>query len=987
MKLLSIKAHGFKSFADKIEINVGDGITGIVGPNGSGKSNVVDAVRWVLGESSLKEIRGGETSTDVIFNGSSSRAAQSHAWVSLTFDNKDHFLQTEFDEVEIKREVYKTGENEYYINNAKVRKKDITDLFLDSGANADSFSIISQGKVVEILKGRPQDRRVIIEEAAGVLKYKKRKEETVRKLDNTNDNLEKVSLVINELETSLEPLRLQAEVAKKYVEYKDELKGIEIALLGSDIKKINDVYQESKERLEKLNDELIGMDSSSSQDNTKLENLKLESIKVDNDIQSMNDEIMKLQESIANLESRKQVISERKKYEVEDQKLENNILILKENEFNLKKNISVVDVEIKLLEEEKNKIASDLSKIDEEYKAEVLKKNTFLSEVQNKNKELEGKKNKIDLLELEIANDSRIPYAVKSVLNNPRLSGIHDVLAKLIDTEDKYVTAIETCLGANANVIVVDNENSAKKAIEYLKDQALGRATFFPINVITPRGVDEETLSKAKSTAGFIDVASSLVKYDSKYHDIIENQLGNVLIVDNIDTMNKLGKDIGYRYRIITLDGELLHTGGSITGGQAKRANGVINSRYELEKLKKDHDALANSITLIENDIAGIESDIAILENKLFDIKTKETTIVEQISSKKNTLDEYNNQLKNTQDELSGTSNLLKNESDKELDEVMNELLKTTTDKELKLQKLSDLKSKKNDISAEINEIELENRKNMSGYNKKMQEIKDLEVSIGKMDIRLDTSLTRLSEEYQMTYERAISEYTLDLDEDTARSKVNRLKRDIKDLGDVNVGSIAEYERINERYTFLDTQRQDLLNAISDLMNVISDLDNTVEEKFKETFEKVNEEFKRVFKELFKGGEASLSLTDPEDILNTGVDISACPPGKSLKSINSLSGGEMTLTAIALLFSILNIRIVPFCILDEVEAALDEANVDTFGTYIKNNESKTQFVVITHKKRTMEYATNLYGITMQESGVSKLVSVKLENIEDNIDKK
>jgi chromosome segregation protein len=981
VKLLSIKAHGFKSFADKIEIEVGDGITGIVGPNGSGKSNVVDAVRWVLGESSLKEIRGGDTMTDVIFQGSQTRDPSSRAWVSLTFDNRDHYLASEFDEIEIKREVYKTGESEYYINNSKVRKKDITDLFIDSGSSPDSYSIIGQGKIAEILKGRPLDRRAIIEEAAGVLKYKKRKEETMRKLDNTNDNLEKVNLVIQELEVNVNPLREQAEIAKKYVEYKEELKGIEIALLASDINNINNTYSESKERLEKSNEELLTLDNSNSVDSSKLESLKTKNIKLDEDISKSSDELIRTNSELAELETKKQVISERKKYKVDDQKLQNNILLLKDNEIEFKKVIASLEGDIKSKSKEIESINEDIEKYENDYKSSTLRKNSVITEINNKVQEEISLKNRINILNDAIENDTKLPFAVKSVLNNPRLNGIHNVLTKLIEVDEKYTTAIETALGANQNVIVVDDEKCGTNAINYLKDNKLGRATFFPISIIKGRTVDESIIREAKEVVGFIDVASNLVKFNPMYQNIVDNQLGNTLIVDNIDSMNKLGKKLDYRYRVITLDGELLHTGGSMTGGFKKNSSGLLNDRLELEKCTKDLSIVTNQKEKLQSTISELDKEIEILQNKLFELKGNRTSKQEALLLKTNELESNKTKLKGVQDEINGTSNVIKDELDKELDEVLKKYLEVSVKKEELQSKLNGLKSNKNDLLNEIEELELINKKANSEYNKKLNEIRDLEVSIGKMDIKLDNLLNRLSEEYQLTFEKAKADYVLDLDEEVARSKVNRLKRDIRDLGEVNVGSIQEFERVNTRYTFLTDQREDLNNAINDLLEVINDLDKTMIERFEATFNEVNKEFGEVFKKLFKGGSAKLILTDPEDMLNTGVDIDACPPGKSLKSMTSLSGGEMTLTAIALLFSILNIRTVPFCILDEVEAALDEANVDIFGTYIKNYESKSQFVVITHKKRTMEYANNLYGITMQESGVSKLVSVRLENIE------
>lgn len=981
MKLIMIKAHGFKSFADKIEINVDDKITGIVGPNGSGKSNVVDAVRWVLGESSLKEIRGGEKLTDCIFNGSTSRSASTRAWVSLTFDNSDHYLASDYNEIEIKREVYKTGENEYYINNTKVRKKDITDLFLDSGTNANSFSIISQGKISEILKGKPSDRRVIIEEAASVLKYKKRKEETTRKMDATNDNLEKVNLVINELEVNVEPLRKQADDAKKYLSLKNELEGIEISLIASDIKNINTTYKSDKERLKSLNEEILSMDNTSSVDNSKLESMKLKSLKLDEEISSLSDELIKINDLLANLETKKQVMSERRKYEVEDQKLESNILILKEREIELKKDISVLENEIESSKKKSEEDDKKLKSLIEEEKNEQTKKSTLISELDKKSRELVNVRSKIEVLNDQIENDASLPFAVKSVINNPRLEGIHDVLAKLIDTNEEYIKAIETALGANQNVIVVDRDIDAKNAINYLKENKLGRATFFPISIIKPRGVDEEAMRIAASLPGFVGVASSLVTFDPLYSSIIENQLGNVLVVKNMDVMNKLGSLVHYRYRIITLDGEILHSGGSISGGSIKNnSSGRLNAKAEVEHKLEEERILVNEIKLLEEHINDIDLHFNLLEENTRVLMRNVSGDKEILNQKILSLNELKNNLDNLLSELNGTKNVLAGAVNNELDNIMSSILETSTKKEILVRDLNDKKNIKNDLSSEITELDNINRKANSLYNQKLNEIKNLEVNIGKMDIKLDTLLNRLASEYNLTYEKARDTYFLEMDAEVARNKVNHLKRNIKDLGDVNVGAIEEFDRVNTRYTFLSKQKEDLESALNDLTEILLDLDKTMEEKFISTFNEVNQEFARVFNQLFKGGKAELILTEPENILETGVDIVALPPGKSVKNINALSGGEMTLTAIALLFSILNIRTVPFCILDEVEAALDEANVDTFGQYLKNYGSASQFIVITHKKKTMEYADTLYGITMQESGVSKLVSVKLSDV-------
>lgn len=618
----------------------------------------------------------------------------------------------------------------------------------------------------------------------------------------------------------------------------------------------------------------------------------------------------------------------------------------------------------------------------EEHRITNLKKTTLTSELSNKLKEETNLKNRIEVLSDSIENDTKIPYSVKSVLSNPRLKGIHDVLIKLIDTEEKYVTAIETALGGNSSVIVVDDETSAKSAIEYLSTNKLGRATFFPISVIKPRGIDDDTLRICESTVGYVGIASELITYNPLYKAIMENQLGNVIIVNNIDTMNKLGKNIGYRYRIITLDGELLHTGGAITGGVNKASKGVMNDRFLLEKLNKDLSIITNEIKLMEEHVNTIDQDLSILESKVISTRTEEARVSEELNQMQIEEGELNKKLEDNQKELMGTSSVKNHSTDEYLDKLLADIVDVSSQKEILESKINKLKSEKNEVTNEINELESISRKNNQEYNKVQNELTEKKISIGKMDVKLDGLLNRLSEEYQITYDAAKDNYVLDIDENTARTKVNYLKREIRDLGDVNVGSIAEYERVNTRYTFLTEQKNDLEGAINNLMEIIADLDETMKKRFMDTFELVNKEFGSVFKKLFRGGTASLVLTEPDDILNTGVDIKAEPPGKSLKNVATLSGGEMTLTAIALLFSILNIRVVPFCVLDEVEAALDEANVDQFGTYIKEYEAASQFIVITHKKRTMEYANTLYGITMQESGVSKLVSVRLENIEE-----
>ena len=978
MYLKCIRATGFKSFADKTELDIDKGITGVVGPNGSGKSNIVDAVRWVLGEQSVKALRGDGSMTDVIFAGSKTRGPQTRASVSLVFDNGDHYLNSEFNEIEIKRVVYKTGENEYYMNNTKVRLKDITDLFLDSGAGKESFNIISQGAVADIINSKPEDRRVIFEEAAGVLKYKKRKEETFRKLEKTNENLARVNLLIDELLVTLTPLKEQSEKARKYLDYKGDLEKIEIALIASDIENLNTDYEKVKEKVKYLTDELERLSLSNTSDSSKVEQLKLLSLKLDSDIEEKNNVVVKLNNEIAELQSKKQITIERQKYEVDGDRLQESILSLKEEVLSLTNNIESVTSDITLIKTEletKQLKSMELIKLNEDKKR---KRFNIQNDINDINKDLMNLNNKIDILTDNINNDTKLPYSVKNVINNIRLQGIHGILGKLIDVPEKYVTAIETSLGANTNVIVVDDEKAAKEAINYLKDNRLGRATFFPMSIIKPRNVMFEDLSKIKDIDGYIGTADSLVKYDDKYKGIVLNQLGNVIVVDNIDTLNKIGKLIQYKYKIVSLEGEVSFAGGAITGGTSKNSNGVMNQKYELEELKKQVNVKKNNLSSLEDELNSVNKDI---EKASVDLETNQRDVIlltEQVNLKKDRLNELQSTYNVKNNELVGAQNKGENTLDKELESIVNEFYEKQSLKTSESKELDKLKSQKSDLATEIANLEKEYREMNSQITQKQNELKFEEIKLGKMDVKLDNLLLTLNENYSLTYERARMEYELDIEEETARLTVNNLKAKIKSLGEVNTGSISEYDRLNERYTFLSTQRDDLESSVTNLLGVIEEMDELMKSKFVETFEKISEEFKVVFKKLFKGGEGVLELTDPADILNTGIEISALPPGKKLNSIALLSGGEKTLTAIALLFAILNVKPVPFVILDEVEAALDEVNVDAFGNYLLSRKERSQFIIITHKKRTMEYADALYGITMQESGVSKLVSVKLE---------
>ena len=612
-----------------------------------------------------------------------------------------------------------------------------------------------------------------------------------------------------------------------------------------------------------------------------------------------------------------------------------------------------------------------------EYKNENIKKNLLLSDLGKLNKDEMYLKSQIEILENSTLNDSKLPYAVKSILNNHRLKGIHDIIGKLIDTEEKYSLAIDTALGFTANVIVTDNEVSAKEAVYYLRQNNLGRATFYPLNVIRAKKIDDISLKKLEVVPCFIGIASDLCKFDPKYRNVVLNVLGNVIVVDNLTNATSVAKIINHMYKIVTLDGDIINAGGSITGGTNKSVTSMMSQKFELENKIKLLNSKVNEIKLKEEEINAHDKDVTILERKVFDANNELNSAKDYLLRKNNEVESLNNNLISVNNEINGSVGLLNNDISSKLQEILDEYYKVNGEKEKLEISINDLKLNKNDLQSEINELELASRKQNSEYNKIMNDVRTLEVTISKEENKLDNYLVRLSEEYGMTYDKA-KEYNLDMNITDARIKVNNLKRDIKALGEVNTGSISEFDRINTRYEFLTKQKDDLTGSINDLLEIINELDETMKDRLLSTFNALNNEFCKVFKKLFRGGEGKLVLLDENNILTSGLEIKACPPGKEIKSLKTLSGGEASMTALALLFATLNIRTVPFCILDEAEAALDEANVDIFGNYLKEYNNKTQFIVITHKKRTMEYASCLYGITMQESGVSKLVSVKLD---------
>ena len=977
MYLKEIEIVGFKSFADKINLNLDNNITGVVGPNGSGKSNIVDAIRWVMGEQSVKSLRGENGMSDIIFSGSKSRNPMNVASVSLTFDNSDNYLNLPYNTVSVKRRVYRTGENEYFLNGEKCRLKDITELFLDTGVGKSSFNIISQGEISKILSNSPYERRFVIEEAAGILKYKTRREEALRKLDRTVNNIDRVNDIIGELSGRVEPLREQSEKAKEYLDIKDKLKEVEVGLLVHEITEFNTIYQDNKRKIEGLNKEIIELNTKIS--NNKLEETKKNSLTLEREISELNNKLLNLTREEEELNSKRMIISERSKYDANDVKVYENLQNLKTKKLSLESDIKILQKTIEDINKELDVSKANISTLVNTLSDMKVKKDNLNKEYAVKSREFQENSNHINIIKDNLENNLLVNNNVKRILNNPRLSGIYDAFGNILNTDSKYNKALEVSISGSKNFIITENENAAKDAIEFLKANKLGRATFFPLNVIKPKGIDLDTLNLLENNNDYLGILSDFVTFEEKYRNIVLNQLGNIILCSDIDAANKISKLINNRYKIVTLEGEIIHIGGSISGGSVNVSVSPISLKNELNEKIIQNNNLQSVLESLERNINEQNNKIIAMEEEVYKVRGEHVRNEEIKSNYENNLLLMQKELQSVDLELDNLSDLSKEKMQSEEDKVQKEYYAKHEEKELVSKELLSKNKEYSNIKTDILNLEGEIRIYNNDLRTREKELKDLEIAISRMDTKLDTNLEILNSDYEMTYEKAHEEYTLTMEMEEARSLVNKYKNRLKSIGMVNLMAIDEFKEVNERYEFLTSQRDDLLHAKESLHSIIDEMDEVMKEDFAKTFKLLQEEFKKVFQMLFNGGTATLKLTEPDNLLETGVDIIASPPGKSLKTISLLSGGEKTLTAISLLFAILNIRKVPFCIFDEIEAALDENNVDVFGHYLDNYKNKTQFLLITHKKRTMEYAKTLYGITMQESGVSKLVSVKLEN--------
>ena len=1179
MYLKSIEVQGFKSFANKIVFDFHNGITGIVGPNGSGKSNVADAVRWVLGEQSAKQLRGAKME-DVIFAGTQNRKPVGFAYVAITLDNSDHALPVEYDEVTVSRRVYRSGESEYKINGHSCRLRDVTEMFYDTGIGKEGYSIIGQGQIDKILSGKPDERRELFDEAAGIVKFKRRKSAAIKKLENERSNLVRVNDILSELEKQVGPLKQQSEKAKEYLNYKTDLKKYDVNAFLLETDRIRKETAELNGRLKIVDDDLE--DSKSEYDNTKseyeaaenqlndinaqidensqtvsaleLENQKLqgeinvftEQIKtfnankqlhserlldIEKDKQNKNNSVKELREQYNdlntelseyndklaaindtakalnaeiegisgqidnrqnsiydNLTEQSTIKAENQKFvtmleqlEIKKSELTSHIIKGKSDESAQKQVIKSLTAELDnavgKLEDINNSIEESNTSVTQ-LKAEITEKNSELDKLtQNYHREKSRLESLINITERYDGYGNSIKKIMELKDSNP---GILGVIADIVKVEKQYETAIETALGGTIQNIVTDKESTAKELIGYLKQNKLGRATFLPLNAIHARNtLENEACINEK---GVIGVASNLVRVSFEYEGLAKYLLGRILVVDNIDNALLIAKKYKYTLRIVTLEGEQLNPGGSMTGGAFRNSSNLLGRRREIEELKQSVSNTNKQITQEKAAVADLRNQVA----KYREALDSYNKLLRETHIRKNTIDvnlkqadlklseiiaSYDDDIKEqasidseilkiseSRNQVSGNLNLLDNQNEAARKEIEN-LGKTLEAKKseeaavaLKIEnlkishssieqkasfinenierlckELDNLEEEKTSIQEKIgetkelvsakqadielvkNSIEESERKitaigekledlraakekvnaSHKEFFKKREELNEKIILLEKDSMRLHNQYDRLEEsydslvdymwnEYELTYSYALELKSDELNNiNDIRKQINILKAAIKKLGDVNVNAIEEYKSVSERYEFMKTQHDDMIEAEESLMKVIEELDEGMRTQFTAKFEEIKVEFDKVFKELFGGGRGTIELVEGEDILEAGILIISQPPGKKLQNMMQLSGGEKALTAIALLFAIQNLKPSPFCLLDEIEAALDDSNVGRYANYLHKLTKHTQFIVITHRRGTMSAADRLYGITMQEKGVSTLVSVDL----------
>lgn len=966
MFLKRIELQGFKSFADKTVIQFDQDITGIVGPNGCGKSNVNDAIRWVLGEQSVKSLRSGTNMSDIIFSGSEYRKPVNMARVTLVFDNSTRVFDSDFDEIEITRQILRANnEASYFINKTPCRLKDINDLVMDTGLGKDSLSIITQGNISSFADAKPEDRRSLFEEAAGVAKYKKRKKVSLSKLEQTKENLDRLQDILDELERQIGPLEKQAKKAEKYISLREKLSKIEISVLVEDIDQYNG-------KINQINKELFDIQAMHTSENaellkqeTRLESIRKEMYALDKQINELQGKYTKAMEENYQLERRKIEQDEKRKYmlKVADKKARQKEIqaMLEEARFEYQDRHQRLMQTQQDLNNRRN-IVNDLKTKISKARYESDQANNILTQLQNRRQVLE--------------NMMKQPFAhqqgVRSVMQAKNsLSGVYGVVSELLIAHADKALAVNAALGGSIYQIITKNEADARNAISFLKRNRSGRATFLPLSVCHPRKMNEQVITIASTSPGFLGFASECVDCKEIFDPVKERLLGNVIVVDTLQNANETAKRLRYAYKIVTLDGDIVHTGGSMTGGVTKNQStpvtmrqelDTINSKIEGQKIKADSclnetDILTQKLQKENDAIVTLQIELAKLENIYATKKAKYDSILAEYQELGVDIEE-NAEL--AQDDLVVQ---------------MSKMHAVLDSFSLEIQSLRQSRfDKGNDAEQLENQIRLVRRE----MNSKQSQIHNYEMEIVKVKTQLENALNRLSTDYEMTYEYALTKKE-DVEIETAKEEVIQLRQSISRLGNVNLDAPNEYKEVKERFDFMTSQKEDLEKASQQILAAIDEMDQTMISQFTDMFNKINAELDGVFKAMFGGGRASLSMVDPDDVLNTGIDIDVQPPGKMVKNIQTFSGGEKALIAISVLFAILKARTMPLCIFDEVEAALDQANVERFARYLSHYRGQSQFIAVTHRPGTMEQCDTLYGVTMQKDGVSKVLKVQLKD--------
>lgn len=968
MFLKRIEMQGFKSFADRVVINFENSVTGVVGPNGCGKSNISDAIRWVLGEQSVKSLRG-EKMTDVIFSGSENRKPQNMAEVTLVFDNTNRYLHSDLDEIEVTRRIYNTDqEAEYLINRNHVRLKDVVDLILDSGLGKDSLSLISQGNIVSFAEAKPSERRVIFEEAAGVSRYKKSKDESIRRLKTTKENLDRTYDVLNELERQVSPLKRQAHKAELYREKKAKLQEIEICVLVDEITLLHEQLEEYRKQMFDL-DTRITMHQATIQVHENNNVQAKEQVRtLENELNKLQDDLYKTINEIQILEKRKVEIDEKRKYSIEigstKEKIKNMRGLLEEAKIEYEdrlKRFNEYNADIEMLNTKLEEIALGLADAS-------LKKDETISVV----RKLENRREVLNNL-LKDPFSSHAQAGVKAIIENKSsFGGIMGVVGQEIHAEEGYEEAISTALAGSIYHIVAKDEASSRNAIEFLKRNRSGRATFLPCTVLKRRYVSKDALIIAENTEGYIGVAADFVNCASEYDIVSDSLLGNVLVTDNLENANKLSSLINYTYKIVTLEGDVVHKGGSMTGGRVKNETSIITAERELNNINRDLESYraSSEMALVEyNDLifkkAKIESDIT--EKRIMIAKLESVVDVKRSKYEK---------IKGEYDMLSPNNESESEETNNFFDSIVSELNSAYSKRDSLNATIGSKKAERAKLNGEIDRKEQQIRQTRKQLDEAQRSEKQMIAQESALNVQLENNINRLASEYQMTYEYAKENNKAERIAD-AKEEVALLRREIENLGNINMNAPEEFNEINERYEFIKKNYDDLIASRDKILKAIEEMDQIMKTQFLDTFNKINAELNNTFVALFGGGKAKLILEDPEDILNTGIDITVQPAGKSVLPIRSFSGGEKTLITICVLFTILKIRPVPLIVFDEVEAALDQANVERFAKYVKEFAEKSQFIIITHRPGTMAQCDVLYGVTMQHRGVSQMLKVEL----------